>query len=217
MAGIITALEIQKRNKERVNIYLNDEFALAVTLMAATALRKGQHLSDAEIERLKAGDERDKAYERAARFLGFRPRSRYEVEHYLQEKGYPAEVCDEVVRRLAEQKYLDDAEFVRFWLENRSQFRPRGERALRYELRQKGVADSLIDAALGDVDESDLAWAAVEGKLHTWKNLPEPELRKKLSGFLSRRGFNYETVNEVIQRAQNSLDVSELSDPFAGD
>ncbi|MCB1025431.1 MAG: RecX family transcriptional regulator [Acidobacteria bacterium] len=214
MAGTITALEIQKRNKERVNVYLDNEFALAVTVMAAASLRKGQFLNDGAINQLKAADDRAKAYDRAVRFLGFRPRSQNEVERYLQEKGYTPEVCVEVVNRLIEQKYLDDAEFVRFWLENREQFKPRGERALRYELRQKGIADSLIDAAVGEVNESDLAWAAVERKLYSWKNLPEPELKKKLAGFLSRRGFNYETVNEIMQRAKNSLNLSGTDTSF---
>ena len=214
MAGTITALEIQKRNKERVNVYLDDEFALAVTVMAAASLRKGQYLSDVKISQLKTADDRAKAYDRAVRFLGFRLRSQNEVERYLQEKGYTPEVCIEVVNRLIEQKYLDDAEFVRFWLENREQFKPRGERALRYELRQKGIADSLIDAAVGEVNESDLAWAAVERKLYSWKNLPEPELKKKLTGFLSRRGFNYETVNEIMQRAKNSLNLSGADTSF---
>jgi SOS response regulatory protein OraA/RecX len=72
----------------------------------------------------------------------------------------------------------------------------------------------LIDAAVGEVNESDLAWAAVERKLYSWKNLPEPELKKKLAGFLSRRGFNYETVNEIMQRAKNSLNLSGADTSF---
>ena len=214
MAGTITALEIQKRNKERVNLYLDDEFALAITVIVATSLRKGQYLSDVEIEHLKQGDEQNKAYERAVRFLGFRPRSQHEVEIYLREKGYSTEISDDVVRCLVEQKYLDDKEFVRFWLDNRGQFKPRGERALRYELRQKGVANHLIEAALSEVDEDELAWAAVERKLDGWKNLPQLELKKKLTGFLGRRGFNYETINMINQRAQNLLDSSDSSEPF---
>ena len=76
MAGTITALNIQKRNKERVNVFIDDQFALAVTALMAATLRKGQYLSDADIERLKDTDELDKAYNHAIRFLGYRPRSR---------------------------------------------------------------------------------------------------------------------------------------------
>lgn len=201
MAGTITTLALQKRDKERVNVFIDGQFAFAVTAIVATRLRKGQYLSDEEIETLKQGDERDKAYQRALRFLGIRPRSQVEIERYLTEKGYATEVIEVVVNRLVEQQYLDDEAFARFWLENREQFKPRGERALRFELRQKGIADNVIDKVIVDLDEDGMAWAAVESKLQRWQNLPEPELRKKITGFLARRGFGYEVINTVFRRA----------------
>ena len=209
MAGRITALEIQKHNKERVNVFLDGQFALGVTVLVAATLRKGQYLDDAEIERLKQEDERNKAYAHAIRFLGFRARSQAEMVRYLRDKGYSAEAVDEVVGRLVNEQYLDDEAFARFWLEDRERFRPRGQQALRYELRQKGIADEVIDTALADLDEDELAWKAVERKLSHWKNLAEQDLKKKIVGFLSRRGFSYETANEVFNRAWSSLDLLE--------
>ena len=209
MAGRITALEIQKHNKERVNVFLDGQFALGVTVLVAATLRKGQYLDDTEIERLKQGDERNKAYAHAIRFLGFRARSQAEMVRYLRDKGYSAEVVDEIVGRLVNEQYLDDEAFARFWLEDRERFRPRGQQALRYELRQKGIADEVIDTALADLDEDELAWKAVERKLSLWKNLAEQDLKKKIVGFLSRRGFSYETANEVFNRAWSSLDLLE--------
>lgn len=209
MAGRITALEIQKHNKERVNVFLDGQFALGVTVLVAATLRKGQYLDDAEIERLKQEDERNKAYAHAIRFLGFRARSQAEMVRYLRDKGYSAEVVDEIVGRLVNEQYLDDEAFARFWLEDRERFRPRGQSALRYELRQKGIADEVIDTALADLDEDELAWKAVERKLSLWKNLAEQDLKKKIVGFLSRRGFSYETANEVFNRAWSSLDLLE--------
>jgi regulatory protein len=209
MAGRITALEIQKHNKERVNVFLDGQFALGVTVLVAATLRKGQYLDDAEIERLKQEDERNKAYAHAIRFLGFRARSQAEMARYLRDKGYSAEVADEIVGRLVNEQYLDDEAFARFWLEDRERFRPRGQSALRYELRQKGIADEVIDTVLADLDEDELAWKAVERKLSHWKNLAEQDLKKKIVGFLSRRGFSYETANEVFNRAWSSLDLLE--------
>jgi regulatory protein len=209
MAGTITALKVQKRNKERVNVYLDDEFALAVTVSVAASLKKGQYLSEAEVETLKKGDERDKAYYQAVRFLGFRPRSQVEIEQHLRGKGYAAEVVEETSRRLIEQGYLDDKAFAQLWVENREQFRPKGARALRYELKQKGIEDKIIDTVLTDLDEAELAWAAVERKLRTWENLPVDKLKQKLIGFLSRRGFNYEITRRIFERAKDELNVSD--------
>jgi regulatory protein len=209
MAGTITALQIQKRNKERVNVFIEGQYALAVTVLVAVTLKKGQYLSDAEIEQLKDSDELTKAYNQAIRFLGFRPRSQAEIERHLSDKEYGPEVIAHTIERLRTEQYLDDEAFARFWLENRERFRPRGRQALRYELKQKGLDHEVIETTLADLDEDESAWAAVENKLARWKNLEEQEFKQKVMGFLSRRGFNYEVASQAANRAWTSLDVSE--------
>lgn len=205
MAGTITALEIQKRNKERVNVYINGKYALAVTIAVAAGLRKGQQLSDAEIERLKEQDQRNKAYNHAIYFLGFRARSRAEMKDYLRGKKYPQTVVAEIIDRLAQEGYLDDTDFANTWVQERERFKPRGERALRYELRQKGVRDEAIEKALSQVDEDESAWRAIEGKLRQWRGLDEKTFTKKALGFLSRRGFGYQVARQAVERAWELL------------
>ncbi len=209
MAGIITALKIQKRNKERVNVYLDDEYTLAVTAVVATGLKKGQYLTDSQIEKLKSQDERAKAYNRALRFLGYRARSQREIERYLEDKGYSPGAVTATVERLLGERYLDDEAFARAWLEDRKRFRPRGQQALRYELKQKGLGDEIIDAALADLDEMELAWKAVERKLDQWGSLDQTNFKKKLFGFLGRRGFDYEVIYTVFDRAWAFLNSPE--------
>jgi regulatory protein len=209
MAGTITALKIQKHNKERVNIYLDDKYALAVTAIVAATLTKGQYLTDAEIEQLRDHDERDKAYEQSIRFLGYRARSQAEVERHLQQKGYSPEAVSETVNRLLAQHYLDDEAFARTWLNDRQRFRPRSQQALRYELRQKGVAEEVISTALSDLDETELAWAAMKQKLFQWQHLSEDDFKKKALGYLGRRGFNYELARTVTERAWTALNSAE--------
>src|SRR5687768_13206881 len=86
MGGTITSLEVQQNNKERVNVYLDETFAFGLSALEATRLRKGQYLTDGEIAALKGRDVVEKAYERAVRFLGNRPRSAAEVRRNLTEK-----------------------------------------------------------------------------------------------------------------------------------
>lgn len=209
MAGKITAFNPQKRNRERVNIYLDGEYACAVSLLVAADLSLGQFLSDDEIEALKVQDERSRAYQHAIFYLGFRSRSESEMASYLRKKKYSPEAISETIERLRQQEYLDDAAFVRAWIEDRERFRPRGRRALRYELAQKGINRELIDSALDDLDEDELAWRAVEGKLRQWRHLAEAELRKKAMGYLNRRGFNYEVARQAVDRAVITNDSAE--------
>ena len=209
MAGTITDLRFQRHSKERVSVYLDREYAFGLGAVEAAQLRKGQVLSDPEIAALKAQDERDRAFERAVRFLSYRPRSQAEVERHLRRKAIAEDVIGDVMARLERAKYLDDEDFARFWLENRERFRPRGRRALRYELRQKGVSDEIITRLLDDLDDESSAWRAVEGRLTRWSHLPVGEFRQKVAGYLSRRGFDYSTISVTLEKACQSLDIED--------
>jgi regulatory protein len=200
MAGTITALAVQKRNKQRVNVYLDGEFAFGLALMEAARLHKGQHLSDAEIEALKTRDIPAKAYERALRFLSFRPRSASEVQRNLRDHAVPPWAIDETLERLERAGLVNDAEFARFWIDNRQQFRPRSPRALRYELRHKGVADAVIDEALAGVDAEELALRAARHRLRRLHGADPETIRRKLSNYLARQGFAYPLIRDVVDR-----------------
>ncbi len=205
MAGTITKLEIQKNNKERVNVFLDEKYTFAVTVPVALGLKRGQFLSSADIAQFKSQDERNRAYDKAIYFLGFRARSRVEIERYLKGKEFVPDVIADTVNRLEQEGYLDDGDFAQRWAGNRQQFKPRSRRALRYELRQKGVSDADIESALIDLDEADAAWRALEKKLRQWHHLEEEAFRKKAMGFLSRRGFNYEITRGAVDRGWKQI------------
>jgi regulatory protein len=204
MAGTVTKLEVQKKNKERVNVHLDGAYAFALEITAAAALRRGQHLSDTDIAALQDEDTRKKAYLYGVRLLGGRPRSRAEVMQKMRRKEYSDDVIESALERLTREGLIDDAEFARYWSENRTQFRPRGARALQYELRQKGVAKEDIDAAVAEVDEDDAAFAALQPKLRTWERLPEEEARQKALAFLARRGFGWSVAERAWKRSRQA-------------
>lgn len=98
----------------------------------------------------------------AARFLEVRPRSIDEVRRRLREAGYRPELVDGAIERLADLGMLDDEAFARAWVESRDRSRPRGERALRTELRRKGVSATIAAAVLGE-REAAPRWAVEAG------------------------------------------------------
>lgn len=204
----ITRIEIQKRNKERANIYLDDEYAFSVGLMEAVRLRKGQTLSDQEIAALRGEDAVAKAVDSAARFLSYRPRSIAEVRRNLTGKSIDEPVVEAALERLTAMGYLDDMAFARFWVQNRTAFKPLGPGALRYELRQKGISDDEIEAVLADLDPEAAAYQAAQSQLRRLKaSRPDARtFRTKLSSFLQRRGFNYGVINEVVSRLWEELE-----------
>ena len=198
MAGTITRLEVQKRNKERVNVYLDDEFAFGMPLLLAAALRKGQRLNDAQIAALREQDGIEKAYDRALNYLSYRARSEREIRTYLRRKDVSDDVAEEIMARLRRVGLVDDAAFASLWVRNRQATSPRGERALRQELWQKGIARDVVDEALTDLDETGQALAAARPRAHRLAGLEAAEFRKKLTDFLLRRGFSYGVARGVV-------------------
>ncbi len=200
MAGEITAIKVQKRNKDRVNIYLDGEYAFSLKMIVAASLKRGNCLSDEEIKGLQMRDSFQKAHDRALNFLAYRPRSSAEVSRYLKEKGVPLEISEEVLQRLSRARLLDDVAFARYWVENRETFKPRGRRLLRQELRQKGVDDELIAEALSEVDEEESAYQAALKQASKYTRLDDGLFRQRMHNFLRRRGFTYEVIRETMSR-----------------
>ncbi len=198
--SVITALEIQQKNKERVNVFLDNEYAFSLDLMMAASLHKGQHLSEEEIALLQDQDAVTRAVDQAVRFLAYRPRSMSEIRRNLADKQIPEAVIEAALERLSGLGYVDDEAFARFWVENRNTFKPLGARALRYELRQKGVADADISAALENIDSHEAAYRAAQTQARRYRQTSRAEFRNKLGPFLQRRGFDYDVIREVVER-----------------
>jgi regulatory protein len=166
----ITRLEQQKNDTERVNVYLDDEFAFGINIMDAVSLRKGQELNEAEIAELRYKDAIVKAADNIANLLSYRPQSTQEIRQKLGKKDYEEAVIEAAIERMTRMGYLDDRNFARFWIESRSRSKPLGKQALRYELRQKGIADAIVRELLDEmVDESDAAYQAAEGRVRRFK------------------------------------------------
>lgn len=197
----ITAIEVQKKNPNRVNIYLDDQFAFGLSRINAARLKIGRQLSDEMITSLQEADSREAALQKALRFLGHRARSIEEVRKNLEKHEIPAGIIEETIARLEHEKLIGDADFAKEWVENRSTFRPRGKRALTYELRQKGLSDAVIQEALDEeMDEEALALKAARVHARKLKGLEWNKFREKLGGHLGRRGFGFDVIIPVIRR-----------------
>jgi regulatory protein len=206
LPGRITALEAQKKNPERVNVYLDDQFAFGLEGIVAAQLRVGQTLSDEEIAALQESDAFQKTYDRALDFLSYRPRSQAEVERYLERKGVADDLTARVVNRLKEAGLIDDLAFASYWVENREIFRPRAARSLRYELVRKGVPGPIIAQALEGIDEEDSAYRAAQERSRKLAHLDHDEFCRKIGAFLERRGFGYAVARRVAERLWQELE-----------
>ncbi|HET8567969.1 MAG TPA: regulatory protein RecX [Candidatus Limnocylindria bacterium] len=126
-----------------------------------------------------------------------------EIRRHLRSKRFGDEDIDRAIDELRAQRYVGDEDFARYWVEQRAEHRPKGDRALVSELLQKGVARDVIDVVLGARDpeaEVKQARKAIERPLMRWLTLDEPERKRKLHAYLVSRGFSYDTIEEVLAR-----------------
>ncbi|MBM3130411.1 MAG: regulatory protein RecX [Chloroflexi bacterium] len=209
MSGRITALEPQVKHAQRFNLYVDDQFAFGVSALIAARLRVGQTLSNDELAKIAREENFETAREKALRFLEPRPRSASEVRQHLIKKKIAAEVIDQVIARLTDAGLLDDTAFAKYWVENREQFKPRAARALRFELKRKGLGNAEIAEAVGEIDESESAYRAARARAPRWHSLERREFSDKLTAFLVRRGFGYSVAKDAAQRAWDDLHATD--------
>jgi regulatory protein len=199
-SGTVTAIRPQKRRRDRVNVYLDHEFAFSLQEIVAARLSIGQILDAEQTDDLRRRDGVERAYERALHYLSFRPRSEREVRRYLQRKEYDEEAINQVLARLKRAHLIDDLAFARSWVENRESLRPRG------------ASDQIIDMVLMDLDEEESALKASESALRRYARLDEELFRRRLWAYLQRRGFGYEVCRSVVDRRWAELKAQRASD-----
>ena len=208
----ITALTAQRRRRNRVNVFLDGEYAFSLQDTLAATLHLGQELDAQDVAALRQRDAVEDAYDRVLTYLTYRPRSAWEVRQYLQKRDLGEEAQTLVLERLTRAGLVNDREYAQFWVENRTAHRPRGRRALRAELRQKGIATEVVESAVSDVDEDAAALAVAEARVRRLAHLDRLAFRQRMYGYLQRRGFSYDVCRRVTDRLWQQV-AAERSDP----
>jgi regulatory protein len=199
--GTITALRSNDAKKQ-VNVFVDGLFSFSIDdeLAVTNRLEVGGHLSADQIEQLKEADLFKGCFDAALHYLSYRPRSENEVKQRLRRRGFDNKVIEEVIFALKERRLIDDVAFSEYWRNNRLSFSPRSGRLIKLELRQKGVAAGTADEVVKDVDDENCVYEAGLRKAGRLSNSDYDDFRRRLFGYLRRRGFNYETVNFAVAR-----------------
>ena len=197
----VTAIRSGKRGK-RVNIFLDDKFAFS--LEAEVAVKQGlgveQELSGGDIEALTKADLFHRCLNAALQYLSYRPRSEAELRQRLHRRGFDGDNVETALAKLRERGLVDDLAFAQFWKDNRQSFSPRSQWLTRLELRQKGVADDIIDQVVAEVDDGDSAYRAAVSRARSLALSDYHSFRRRLGEYLKRRGFGYGVISHTVER-----------------
>ena len=209
MTRTVTKLEPQRRNPELVDLYLDGELHSAVAFSAVDAARlhSGDTITQEQLERLLADDERWKARHAALSLLSVRARARGELRDRLRRKGFGDAAIEHALAEVARLGFVDDAAFAESWVRDRLTLRPRGARALVHELGRKHVAADVARAAVArvmeaeNVSDDELCRAAARRWVQTHPvRVGEDDARRerRLAGFLARRGYRPAAIRSAV-------------------
>jgi len=201
MLNKITKIETQKKNKNRVSIFIDEKFAFGIyyqTLMKYD-LSVGTVVDETLKNEIIIADEYNKALNDALHYLSYRNRTKFEVREKLKEKEYASITIDKVINELINLNYVDDYAFAKEYIEFK--IKKMGKRKIRYKLESMGIDSLIIDQELIEYSNDDeylAAYAIASKKNDAYNNISYQKRYNRLSGLLNRRGFSYSVAKEVL-------------------
>ena len=205
---IVTRI-VKKGNKDVTIQFDDDRFLiLAVEVFLKSGLKKGDEISE---DRFSSLIEQNKLFyikQRAFRLLGRRMHSASELRRKLWNKDYEQKLIDEVIQDLKNNGYLNDENFIREFVAEKTKTKSWSTKKIKTELLKRGIESKLIDEMLkGKQGDSEIENATKLARKKydqlIKKKLEAKELRNKLSAFLFSKGFEYELIKEVISKLIN--------------
>ncbi len=210
---IITAIEAQKKNPDRLSIYLDGVFAFGLpqALVVQHMLCKGCRIDEEKQRALLVEAQLVRAKEIALNFLSYQSRTEQEVIQKLREREITPDVIEQVIARFRELGYLNDQGFARSFAQSRLEGRGQGPRRIQMELKKRGVAEPHIREAISHLHEqNDLPEAILPHAQKRWERLrkePHPQKRRqKLLDFLLRQGVGFDLAQKVFHTLQQQDD-----------
>jgi len=206
--SVITAIKPQK-SKKRVNIYLDGKFGFGLDLetFIKYRLKIELELTEEEIGKIVKESEFQIIYDKILKYASLRPRSEKEFEYWLKKHKVHKSMHEDLFNRLKRLDFLNDKKFAIWWIEQRQTFRPKSIRVLRLELNQKGIDKDLVNEILKEeeVDEKKAANKLLYKKRNVWKGLEGYVKRVKMSNYLARNGYSWDTIREVVNEFDDAL------------
>lgn len=209
----ITKIEAQKNKRERVNIYINEEysFSCSMELVYRYNLEKGRNVDLDYIKEVANEDNYIYCKETALRIIERTLKTEKEVIDKLQNKGFEKNVIDKVMDFLRQYDFVDDYKYVKCYMKEK--LKVDGKKKIKFNLLKKGIAESTIDEGFRfyDKDEDEYINSLrkiAEKKYNSLKkqNLEQIKLRKKLCDYLLRKGYSWSEVKLVSNELFNSSD-----------
>ncbi|MBF6978820.1 RecX family transcriptional regulator [Aerococcaceae bacterium zg-BR22] len=227
----VTKIERQKKNTERYNLYIDNEFWMGIheSVLIQFGLYKAQEISTDTMQEIVASEYAQSVYLKGIHYLSYGLRTIQEMRDYLFEyvenrakeeaadlsNQRPDLVVESVVERLIGQQYLDDLIYSQSFVRTHANLNYKGPTLIRHQLRQKGVIDSIIDEALQEYpsqQQLENAQTVADKYIAIKTNYPPKKLIEKLREQLRKKGYEQETIQMVLQDIDISIQEDKQDD-----
>lgn len=201
----ITKIEVQKKDKNRVNLYVDDEFYCGLTMdtLVKHSLKVGDNIDERQFSEIVLESERIFVFNKCLDYIGSAYKTAKQVRDYLKRKGYDDNIIKDTLAKLKEYRVLDDENYAHMYTNTyKTKY---GNAMLRKKLLEKGVSKNIIDDCLAenDADEEVVQKLALK-KLGT--KSPTRENINKVMRFLAGRGFDFDIINKVCHNITRDVD-----------
>lgn len=197
----ITAITQQKHHPERYSIFIDGDFAFGLIMQDILyfKLKEGEEIQQQKYDFIKNELVYINAQNTALHYIGYKMRTEAEVRKKLLEKEFSSDMIEKVIDFLIKYRYIDDVQYCQSYIKQTLRCNPKGSYAIKMELKQRGVKDSIITNALeqSDIDELSDAITLLEKKCFYLDDIGEKE-KKRLFAFLQRKGYCYDIIKEAF-------------------
>ena len=203
--NIITKIEVQKRNKDRANIYIDNEYAFSLSneLVYKEGLKVNLKIDIEKIKEIAKEDNYLKCKAAAFRIVEKTYKSEKELRDKLLLKGYDNESINKTMNILKEYNFISDENYVKMYVKDK--VRVQGKKKIKYDLAKKGINEKIIDEEIYNIDideERDTAYELAIKKYNviSKREVDKYKLSQKLYRYLLSKGYDYDTVSYVVKR-----------------
>ncbi|MBC2579781.1 recombination regulator RecX [Clostridium sp. DJ247] len=216
---VITKVEQQKKNKDRVNIFVNDEFLLgcSIELVYTHNLIKGKKVDVEYLKELVDEDNYIKCKNSALKIIERSYKTEKQVLDKLVQKEYDEKTIFKAINFLKQYNLLNDEKYVEMYVKDK--LKSYGRNKIKYDLIRKGISEELINSYLGNVDYNTEKNAALKLAQKKYRIIAKSEtdsrkIYKKLGDYLARNGYNFDVIEKVLHKVINE-DISSISEDEA--
>ena len=206
----ITKIEVQRKNKERFNLYLDGEFEMGIDIntLAHFNLKKNQEVSPAEMADIQSYEQYRQGINSAINYISYRKRSEREVVKHLSDQEISEPVIAQVIAFCYEQKLIDHEDYAESLKNTMIQTSDKGPEIYKQKLYQAGIETHLIEdyAARYEEEQSLDQVVKVAEKILRQKKGPPAKVQAKVKQSLLQKGYTYEMIDRAFQEMDFSQD-----------